>query len=272
MSLKIGTSYIAFLLENIESITLQAGRLAREKWGRPLKLSSKGFRDIVTDADIAVQKFITEAIRNQFPDHGFLTEETDENLPDDGSIIWVIDPIDGTTNYSRRIPVYCVTIAAMVKGEKGQAPEILVGATYDPMRDELFSAAIGNGCHLNHQTIHVSEVNNIEEAVIGMDWSHSPQLRKNAIGSLNRFGHHNYTIRAIGSSALALAWIACGRLDGYLNHSLYLWDVAAGSLLIKEAGGLMTGMNGQPWKKSDHRGACVASNGRIHQEFLELIT
>ena len=136
-------SQTSILLETAREAAYQTGELIREKWSQPRQIKSKGFRDLVTDTDIAAQNLITDMIRARFPDHGFLTEEDDSDLPTGGPIIWVIDPVDGTTNFSRTLPTFCVSIAAV-----SNTNEQLAGAVYDPMRDELFSAARNQGAWL----------------------------------------------------------------------------------------------------------------------------
>ncbi|MCP4428225.1 MAG: inositol monophosphatase, partial [Chloroflexi bacterium] len=212
-----------------------------------------------TDTDIAAQQLITDAIRARFPDHGFLTEEEDGNLPVDGPVIWVIDPVDGTTNFSRAIPTFCVSIAAVSPDD-----EVLAGAIYDPMRDELFSAAKGQGATLNGRPIHVSPIDKLGDAVIAVDWSHSEKLRQSVLDILHQFAHKVNTVRAIGAAALALAWIGAGRVDGYVNFQLKPWDMAAASLIISEAGGQLSELSGQRWGYSPNASGCVAGNGRIH--------
>jgi myo-inositol-1(or 4)-monophosphatase len=265
------------LLQLIEAIATEAGRQARVQWGQPRQLAHKGFRDIVTDADITTQKLITEKIRRAFPEHGFLTEEEDSDLPAQGPVIWIIDPIDGTTNFSRNLPSFCVSIAAVANLDAGVlGGQVLAGAVYDPMRDELFSAALGHGATLLDQDgrrrpLKVSSVSEMQATIVGLDWSREPELRNKALASLSGFAHEVHTIRAIGAAALALAWIAAGRLDGYMNYSLRAWDVAAGYLLINEAGGQLCQISGLPWRWPNGNGDCVASNGLIHQQFMKLI-
>lgn len=247
------------LLGIAEETAVSAGNLIRQMWSQPRAIKSKGFRDVVTDTDIATQKLITDAIRARFPDHGFLTEEDDSDLPIDGPVIWVIDPVDGTTNFSRAIPTFCVSIAA-VSAEN----EVLAGAIYDPMRDELFSAALGQGATLNGQPIQVSLIDDWGDAAIALDWSRSSDLRKSILDFLDRVAHQVNTIRAFGSAALALAWIGAGRLDGYVNFQLKPWDLAAASVIISEAGGKLSDLSGQQWGYSPNASGCVAGNGRIH--------
>lgn len=240
-----------------------AGQLVREQWLQPRQLTNKGFRDLVTDADIASQKLITSSIQNQFPDHGFITEEEDHSLPTDKTVQWIIDPVDGTTNYSRQVPLFSIAIAAMV------ANEIQVAVIYDPMRDELFSAAKGLGGKLNERPLRVSATTSLSEAIFSLDWSHQAELRQRTLHTLNNFAHQTFTMRALGSAALATAWIAAGRLDGYLNFNLKPWDIAAGALLIREADGQVTTEDGREWELEMGTCACVATNGRIHTEFLQ---
>ncbi len=243
---------------------LQAGALLRRKWGQPREISEKGFRDLVTDADHESQALIVETIQSNFPTHGFLVEEEVATLPATGPIIWIIDPVDGTTNYSRQQPNYCISIAAVKRPSpqtERQEPEILAGVIYEPMQDELFYASLGQGAFLNGTSIKVSDTASIEKAVVALDWSHQPEQRQLTIDMLQRIAHQVQTIRAVGSAALTLAWVAAGRLDAYFNLNLKPWDVAAGKLLISEAGGKLINLDSRPWHIAD--AACLAGNGRV---------
>ncbi|MEJ2749305.1 MAG: inositol monophosphatase family protein, partial [Anaerolineae bacterium] len=169
------------LLEAARRAAYKTGQLIQDKWNQPRTVKSKGFRDLVTDTDIAAQKLITDAIREQFPDHGFLTEEDDSNLPTDGPVIWVIDPVDGTTNFSRSVPTFCVAIGAV-----SEAGDLLAGAVYDPMRDEMFSAARQQGAWLQgkdgkQRPLSVSQVDTLDDALFALDWSRKPDLRQSAL-------------------------------------------------------------------------------------------
>ncbi|WP_420630370.1 inositol monophosphatase family protein [Candidatus Leptofilum sp.] len=245
---------------------VSAGKLAREMWTKPREISYKGFRDLVTDADIATQKQITQTIQARFPNHGFLTEEEDSDLPEAGPIIWIIDPIDGTTNYSRKIPEFCVSVAACLPIAEGYQP--IAAAIYDPMRDELFSAAQGQGATLQlgnqtPQTLQVSQVSDLSEVVFALDWSSASQTRTDALQILNRFAEKSYTVRTIGTAALAMAWVAAGRIDFYFNLHLRPWDVAAAMLLVQESGGAVAAPDGSPLVWDVNGIACVMSNGRL---------
>jgi myo-inositol-1(or 4)-monophosphatase len=270
-------------LKGLESLAkelaLEAGELSLEKWHQPLNVREKGFRDVVTDADYTVQALITSRIKKQFPDHGFLTEEEDSSLQKEGSIIWVIDPIDGTTNYSRHIPTYCVSIAAVKLNIAGNhnpnasnpsEPDhtVLAGAIYDPFRKELFYGARGHGCYINDKPLSTSYVASLDTAVVGLDWSRDSRRRSQMLEAVSRLLNQVQTVRAVGSAALALAWIAAGRLDAYCNLALSAWDVVAAELFIHEAGGKLTDISGGLWRLHDH--GCLATNSHLMQQFVEI--
>ena len=244
-----------------------AADLAREKFMEPRQLQSKGFRDIVTDADMAAQKVITDGILSRFPDHGFITEEDDSSLPTSGPIRWVIDPIDGTTNYSRQLPEFSVSVAAV-----NEQQEVLVGVIYDPMRQELFQAVKGQGAWSNGQQLSVSSINSLANSIIMLDWSRQPALREQVLARLGQVAPHVHSLRAVGTAALAQAWVAAGRADGYFNFSLSAWDVAAGSLLIQEAGGQVSDGWGRPFQWQDTSTGILVTNQHLHSLLLKQFT
>lgn len=260
------------LLAVAEQTAVSAATLLREKWLQPRQLTAKGFRDLVTDADFASQKLITDQIRLAFPDHGFLTEEEAGDLPNNGPVVWVIDPVDGTTNYSRQIPIFTVAIAAvdMASGE------VVVGVILDPMRQELFSAARGKGAWVEElrgdkRPLTTSPVSTLSESIVSLDLSHDRQTRQSSIDFVQQAGNEISKMRLIGSAALSMAWLAAGRIEGYLNYRLQPWDVAAASVLVHEAGGQLTTPSGQPWRWSAGESGVVATNGRIHTQLLQLL-
>lgn len=245
---------------------VSAGNLAREMFSQPRQIKNKGFRDIVTDADFATQLLITDAIQAAFPDHGFLTEEEDSQLPESGPIIWIIDPIDGTTNYSRQFPEFCVSIAACIPTTDGYTP--VAAALYDPMRQELFSAARGQGATVQvddapPRPMQVSHVANSHDGLLCLDWSSSTKKRASTLELLNELAPKSFTVRAIGTAALAMAWVAAGRVDAYLNLNLRPWDIAAALLLVQESGGTFTTPAGSPIVWDVAGMSCLVSNGRI---------
>ncbi|HET6445260.1 MAG TPA: inositol monophosphatase family protein [candidate division Zixibacteria bacterium] len=249
-----------------EEAATEAGELVIRKWSEPREIRSKRFRDWVTDADLAAQELITSRILSRFPLHGFITEEDAPDLASAGDVVWIIDPLDGTTNYSRKHPIFCVSIAAAIAGANGSL-NVVAGAIYDPIRKELFSAATGHGSTLNDAPIAVSPTGSLDASIIGLDWSRGQYKRSAILKTLELTASKVHTIRAIGSAALALAWVACGRLEVYFNLGMGSWDVAAASVIIQEAGGFVSNHKGTVWSP-DHS-TCVASNGKIHQLFLE---
>ena len=245
---------------------VSAGKLAQEMWFQPRQIEQKGFRDLVTDADFATQHLITKAIQTQFPTHGFLTEEEDSELSEAGPVIWIIDPIDGTTNYSRQLPEFCISLAACLPQDDGYEP--IAAAIYDPMRQELFSAAKGQGATLQigsalPQATAVSTVSETRDAVLALDWSSSADRRTSILEMVAQLAKESFTLRAIGTAALAMAWVAAGRVDAYLNLHLRPWDVAAALLLIQESGGDLRQPSGKPLDWTASGMACLASNGRL---------
>jgi myo-inositol-1(or 4)-monophosphatase len=247
-----------------EAAARDAGALLRQLLTEPRQIQNKGFRDIVTDADHAAQQRITNAIQSHFPDHGFLAEEENLALPATGPVRWLIDPVDGTSNYSRAIPNFCVSIAAAVE------ETIVVGVIYDPMTDELFSAVRGGGCTLNSQPVTVSTTATLDDAVIAIDWGRARAIRESSSAAFLRLVHQVRTLRTIGSSALTLAWVAAGRLDAHVSYQLSAWDIAAGTLLIQEAGGQATTVTNNPLAL-ELQTSCASSNGLLHAQFLAAV-
>ena len=253
------------LLATAEAAAKEGGKLIRERWQQPRHVSDKGFRDWVTDADLAAQKAITDLILERFPQHAFLAEEEDATLATGGDVVWIVDPLDGTSNFSRQLPNFAISIAAAVDGV------VKAGVVFDPLRREMFSAAAGRGSTLNGAPLHTSQTAELARAIIALDWSHSRARRQATLEALGRFLHHVHTVRALGTAALALAWVAAGRLDAYLNVYLHPWDVAAGALLVREAGGPVSDWQANPWALVGSPKACLGCNPRLQQQLLALI-
>ncbi|MFN8483073.1 MAG: inositol monophosphatase family protein [Anaerolineae bacterium] len=247
--------------EVAEAAARAAGRIAVEYRGQ-VETKSKGLRNVVTEADFLCQAEIKRHIGAAFPDHRFLAEETDTTPGGAGDLCWVIDPIDGTTNYSYGLPVFCTSIALTYH----DAP--LVGVVYDPLRGELYAAERGHGATLNGRPIHVSQRTELVDALVGLEWAMDPPLRLETVRRLDPVATHCMTVRSPGAAALSLAYVAAGALDVYFNVKLSAWDVAAGCLLIEEAGGKVTDLRGGPW--SIHGGNYLGSNGAYHAAILDL--
>jgi myo-inositol-1(or 4)-monophosphatase len=248
--------------ESAEAVAVSAGDLAARMRREEVAVRHKGFRDLVTAADLAAQHQIVTTLREQYPDHGFLAEEEDEALSADAPAVWIIDPVDGTSNYSRAIPLYTVSVAVAWHGR------VVAGAIWHPAGQELFSAALGQGGHCNGKRLHVSAVSDLAESVIAFDWSRGSRSRQQIISALHPLGDAVHTLRALGSATLALAWVAAGRLDGYFNHRMGAWDIAAGQLIVAEAGGRTTGLAQQPFDLADPHSYTLTSNGALHAALL----
>jgi myo-inositol-1(or 4)-monophosphatase len=209
-----------------------------------LEITEKSENDFVTEADIQAEKEIIFHLNRAYPEHSFMAEESGEILGKDITHKWIIDPIDGTANYMRGIPHFCVSIALEVKGR------IELGVIFDPVRDEMFTAMKGRGAQLNNRRMRVSNTIKIERALLstGLPRRQSSQhekLLEKYLTGFNTLSKHAGDIRRLGSSALDLAYVAAGRLDGYWEYSLAPWDMAAGALMVKEAGGFVTDIEGK---------------------------
>jgi myo-inositol-1(or 4)-monophosphatase len=258
----------ALLLSVAREAALAAGKEARRMFSEPRRVMSKGPRDVVTDADVASQKIITAIIQDAFPDHGFVTEEDDDSLPAGGPILWLIDPIDGTTNYSRGVPIFCVSIAAVENFPPLSVDDILAGAVYDPMLDELFTASAGapallEGPGLHGRPLRTSGVEDLGDAAVGIDWALNSDARQKGVDFCNGLAHRVNVFRSLGSATLAMAWVAAGRLDAYANFQLKPWDVAAAALLVKQAGGIVTDLAGRPLQMGAAGGGCLVCNAHL---------
>jgi myo-inositol-1(or 4)-monophosphatase len=239
-----------------------AGKVLIERLANEREVRVKGLRDIVTDADLAAEAAVIQAIRTRYPGHALLTEEGGESVGN-ASYVWVVDPLDGTTNYSRRFPAFSVSIGLVHQGE------LTVGAVYDPLNRHLFTAQRGQGAKLNGTPLRVSRVDQVGQAVVALDWAHAQDERHEILARLGRVAPVCGTVRAFGSAALGLCYVGAGWLDAYFHIGLKPWDMAAGLLLIEEAGGRVTDIQGQPWQPWDQR--VLVSNGRLHRTLLDVM-
>jgi myo-inositol-1(or 4)-monophosphatase len=242
---------------------LHAGAIQRERYGTDVRVDKKGEIDLVTEVDHACERAILEIIRSRFPDHDIVTEETD--LARSGSrYVWIVDPLDGTTNFAHSYPVFCATVALAVGGE------IAAGAVYDPLRDELFTAERGSGAHLNGRRLKVSRADRLIESLIitGFPYDLHEKLAER-LRFFNRMMGHARAVRRDGSAALNLSYVAAARADGFWEEILNPWDMAAGRLLVEEAGGRVSRFDGTAIGPGSDQ--CLATNGRIHEEVLALL-
>lgn len=241
-----------------------AGTLLRENFNRAKTLRFKeGIHNIVTDSDIASEQLIIETIRSYFPDHAVLAEEGGEDATT-SSYRWIIDPLDGTVNFAHGIPIFSVSIAVEFSGA------VVVGVVYQPLLDELFTARRGGGAFLNGRAIEVSRCACLADAFLVTGFPYNiasfPEYRDWHFPALVRRG---IPIRRLGSSALDLAYVAAGRFDAFWEVGLQPWDIAAGVLLVTEAGGRVSAYDGSPHQLTTR--TIVATNGSIHDEFIAFL-
>jgi len=226
-------------------------RTVREKGGERINL--------VTDADTASEALLLDFLSKRFPTHGVLAEESGEVAH--GGHTWFVDPLDGTTNYAHHVPHWAVTLA--VEGPVDGGNALLAGVVFDPLRDEMFAAERGQGATLNGERMAVSDAASIDRALLCTGFPYDVHQRPEApVGLFNRLIRRARGVRRFGSAALDLAWVASGRYDGYFEFGLKPWDIAAGALLVEEAGGAMTRIDGQAF---DVRvGDVLAGGKQVH--------
>ena len=227
------------LLQTAIDAAQKAGTVLKEGFRTDYTISSKSqIHDLVTEYDHKSEAIIIETIRSSFPDHQILTEESGHHASD-GDITWIIDPLDGTVNFAHGIPFFCVSIAAI------QGTDILCGVIYSPMTDELFTAEMGEGAFLNGQSYKVTKQTSLLHSFLVTGFPYS--VKENPLHCIDHFAHivgMGIPIRRLGSAALDLAYVAVGRFDGFWEVALQPWDMAAGALLVKEAGGIVIDYSG----------------------------
>jgi myo-inositol-1(or 4)-monophosphatase len=252
-------------IEKAAGIARAAGALLREGWGHAGRVEHKGDVDLVTEYDRRAEALITDALRETFPDHHIYAEERGDSGLESSPYTWLVDPLDGTTNFAHGFPVFAVSIGLIHRGEG------LVGVIYDPIQDELFTAGAGRGSHLEEHPIKVSQVDSLEGALLATGFAYDRDwAADHNLPYVDRFLRSSQGIRRAGAAALDLAYVACGRLDGHWEMRLHPWDVAAGIVIVREAGGRVTDLSGG--HEFDQSGReIVASNGRIHHAMLEVL-
>lgn len=242
-----------------------AGALLVQRLGSA-KVSTKGDINLVTEADIAAENLILERIRSYYPQHGILAEESGEAILVGGKRSdwkWIIDPLDGTTNYAHGYPCFCVSIGLEHAGK------LEIGVVYDPMRDEMFAAERGQGATLNDRKIRVSSVEELNNAMLCTGFPYNVRERHDFAREFTNFTMAAQAVRRDGSAALDLAYVACGRFDGFWEDGLSPWDIAAGALLIAEARGKITNYKDEPLDIYNEQ--VLATNGLIHDAMMKVL-
>ena len=236
-----------------------------EGWRRKFQVREKGRFDFVTDADVASQQAIQEYLLGRFPGHELLGEEdvSRHRRPGPGAPpTWIVDPIDGTTNYVHDCPFYCVSIGLEVAGE------LVAGVVFDPSRNEMFAAATGLGARLNGAPMRTSAAERPEQALVATGFAPDVRGHEKALDWWRYFSFHAQSLRRTGSTALNMAYVAAGRFDAYYAFDNHVWDVAAATVLIREAGGLVTNLDGSPF--DPYTPDALATNGPLHPLLTEI--
>lgn len=251
-------------LEAAIAASRKAGDILEQYAKAGFRIAHKDVSNLVTDADHAAEQSIIDHLGLQFPTHRFLAEEG--GLSDDGSspFLWVIDPLDGTTNFAHGFPIYSVSIGLEYQGH------CVLGVVFDPSRNELFTATQGGGAHLNGAPLHVSSARSLNDSLLVTGFAYNIRnTPRNNLDYFARFALKAQGMRRTGSAALDLAYVAAGRFDGFWEVQLSPWDMAAGSVIVREAGGLVTSFGGTTL--SIYKEELVASNGHIHDAMLAVL-
>jgi myo-inositol-1(or 4)-monophosphatase len=238
-----------------------AGKMLRDGFGQHQEVRFKGEVDLVTKADENAEQAIKEVLQETFPNYGMLAEEGGET-EGEGGVRWIVDPLDGTTNYAHGLPLFCTSIALERDGE------VVLGVVYDPMANEIYTAERGRGATLNGEPIGVSDTDEPIRALLVTGFPYDRDDMPTALDLFGQFAMRTQSMRRLGSAALDLCYVAAGRLDGYYERGIKAWDIVAGALILQEAGG----------KVSDYRGdeldlkigEVVASNGRLHPDLVDV--
>lgn len=250
------------MIEIAMSAARKAGQILVDMYRGPHVVQVKGERDIVTQADLAAEQVIMQTILAGCPDAWIVSEEShSQRAASAERPTWYIDPLDGTTNFARGLPSFSVSIAMAWHGQ------LVCGVVYDPLLDHLFHAQRGQGAYLNGQRLRVSAVDALAEALLLLDWPRDQHLRQQSAGAMQQLVPLTEAVRSTGSAALSLCYLAAGWADLYYQYTLSPWDVAAGLLMILEAGGMVTGLRGQPFTLEQPD--WLASNGLLHRAILQ---
>jgi myo-inositol-1(or 4)-monophosphatase len=248
-------------IEAALSAAREAGEVLREGFGWQHSVSYKGEVDLVTEVDEQAERVIKEILLGAFPSYEMLAEESGRSSGQEDAR-WIVDPLDGTTNYAHGLPIFCVSIALE------RAGEVIVGVVHDPMREETYLAQRGGGATLNGEPIRVSDTDEPIQALIATGFPYDRAEMPEALELFGRFAAITRGMRRLGSTALDLCYVAAGRLDGYYERGIWAWDIAAGGLILEEAGGKVTDYRGAGLNLEGRQ--IVASNGYLHSAMMEL--
>jgi len=245
----------------------EAGKFLKQNVGKVKNIQLKGGeeKNLVTEIDKRSEEIIIDIIKKHHPGHDILAEESGAGRGQTSEFRWIIDPLDGTTNFTHSFPVFCVSIGVEHKGE------LIAGVIYDPNFDELFTAERGNGAFLNGKRIHVSRTDTLKRSLLVTGFPYNvTDNPDNAIEHFIQFLMESQAVRRMGSAAIDLAYVAAGRYEGFWEVALNPWDMAAGALLVTEAGGMLSDFSGNPF--SVYRKQVLATNGLVHEEMKKILT
>ena len=252
-----------FLSTAVESV-VRAGDIMMARAGGPMRVDKKGTIDLVTEVDLAIEETFRGLIRARFPDHQVLAEEQGGAMSIPAGPCWVFDPIDGTTNYAHGLPIFCASLGLEIDGVTE------VAAVYDPTRKELFTAERGAGAFLNGKSLRVSATAELVDSLLVTGFPYDVHHRvEEIVGLFGAFIGQARAVRRLGSAAIDLCYVAAGRMDGFWESDLKPWDVAGGSLIVTEAGGRVTDMDGSRYSSRNRH--ILATNGRLHSKMLAVI-
>jgi myo-inositol-1(or 4)-monophosphatase len=251
-----------FLATAVEAV-VRAGDVQLSKFRSGVRIDKKGAIDLVTEVDLEVERMFRALIAERFPDHDVLAEEFG-GAATGSRHRWVFDPLDGTTNYAHGLPIFCSSLALEIDGVA------VVGAVFDPTRQELFTAERGVAAWLNGEPLSVTSTSSVIEALLVTGFPYTVQQSpERYLAVFGAFITRARAVRRLGSAAIDLCYVAAGRMDGFWEESLQPWDTLAGALIVEEAGGRVTGIDGEPWAAGN--GHILASNGVIHDEMLAIV-
>jgi myo-inositol-1(or 4)-monophosphatase len=264
----VGVLMAETLTQYLDAASAAAWRAAAilEEYRPRLQTREKDRFDLVTDADLASQRAIRSFLTERFPEHGFLGEEEGAGLARPGPEApptWIVDPIDGTTNYVHDFPLYCISIGLQMAGA------LVAGVVLDPVRKELFRAAQGQGAWLNERRLKVSRIATLDQALVSTGFPSNPNQHKLSLEWWRYFSGRVQSLRRTGSTALNIAYVAAGRFDAYYAFDNHVWDVAAGIVIAREAGGMVTNADGSPYDA--YTADAVVTNGHVHAAMLQCL-
>ena len=252
------------LLTTAIEAVVSAGDVMKARFGRAIKVDKKGTIDLVTEVDLEIERGFRATMAERFPDHAILAEELGGGSDTVKGPCWVFDPIDGTTNFAHGLPIFCASLALEIDGQAE------VAAVYDPMREELFTAERNGGACLNGQPIRVSSPSALVDAMLVTGFPYDVHDRvEEIVGLFGAYVAKARAVRRLGSAAIDLCYVAAGRMDGFWEQDLKPWDIAGGALIVSEAGGTVTNMEGEVFSSRGRH--VLATNGPLHDAMLSVI-